>query len=134
MKKESLVREFVSRINDHDVEGVVALCSESLILTLASGRPVRGLPAARDEWTRIFARWPGYRITIREMMTKRGVVGIFGTEGWWTNGTSGDEAPTRHEVPAAWEVRVARRRVSEWRVYADEDGHGATAHRNVFGG
>ncbi len=110
---------FVAAINAHDVDALVTLMTPDHVFVDAGGQTVRGSTAMREGWTSYFQSFPDYQIVIREVLTFKDIVGIFGS-------AKGTHAPdgrmseeNRWEVPAAWEAKVRAGRVYEWRVYAE---------------
>jgi ketosteroid isomerase-like protein len=110
---------FIAAINAHDVDALVTLMTPDHLFVDAGGQTVRGSTAMRDGWTSYFQGFPDYHIGVRELLTFREVVGVFGTASGTYAPDGNMSAENSWEIPAAWEARVRNGRVCEWRVYAD---------------
>lgn len=123
MQKTALdvARAFVDRINCHDVEGLVALMTEDHCFVDGLGQVVRGREQMKKGWVGYFDWFPDYSVKVDEILSKGKVVGFFGTA-QGTYSVDGELLPKNHwEIPAAWKAVVLHGRVSEWRVYADNE-------------
>ncbi len=112
---------FVDRINSHDVEGLAALMTEDHCFVDGLGQTVRGRERMKTGWAGYFDWFPDYSVKVDDIFGKGNVVGLFGT----AQGTylvNGKLVSENHwEIPAAWKAGVQGGRVSEWRVYADNE-------------
>jgi len=112
---------FVERINRHDVGELVALMSEDHCFADGLGQGVRGREKMEKGWLGYFTWFPDYSIKVDESFSNGNLVALFGT----AQGTylaNGKLLPENHwEIPAAWKAVVRGGRVSEWRVYADNE-------------
>jgi ketosteroid isomerase-like protein len=112
---------FVDTINRHDIDGLVALMTEDHCFVDGLGQIVRGREQMKDGWIGYFGWFPDYSIKLDQMLSRGNVVGLFGTA-QGTHLVNGNLLPENHwEIPAAWKAVVHRGRVSEWRVYADNE-------------
>ncbi len=116
-----MVHDFVRRINEHNVDGVIALMSKDHLFVDSLGEQVQGREAMRRAWTGYFGFFPDYAITAGELVQKGGVFILLGT----ARGTYCVEGElpekNRWAIPAAWKAVVRNNRIAEWRVYADND-------------
>jgi ketosteroid isomerase-like protein len=123
MQKTALdvVLGFVEAINRHDVDGLVALMTEDHCFVDGLGQKVRGRERMEKGWVGYFGRFPDYSIKLDQTLSRGNVVALFGTA-QGTHSVNGNLPPENHwEIPAAWKAVVHRGRVSEWRVYADNE-------------
>jgi uncharacterized protein (TIGR02246 family) len=113
--------EFVDRINRHEAAGLAALMTEDHLFIDGLGQEVRGREQMEKGWLGYFAWFPDYSIQVDDALSRGNVVALFGTaEGTYVvNGNLLAEA--HWEIPAAWKAVVRDGRVSEWRVYADNE-------------
>lgn len=72
-------------------------------------------------WTNYFDLFPDYAVKVDDILSKGNMVGLFGTA-QGTYSVNGEFVSENHwEIPAAWKAVVQAGRVSEWRVYADNE-------------
>jgi ketosteroid isomerase-like protein len=64
---EAVVREFVARINMHDVDGVVALCTVEHRFVDSLGQVLTGHEQLRTAWSGYFALFRHYRIEVEAL-------------------------------------------------------------------
>ena len=115
------VLSFLERINQHEVEGLVALLTEDHLFVDALGARVRGREAMRTAWASYFHFFPDYIVSWTEIMQKGAAVGVFGSaRGTYCAGGAPSEE-NRWEIPAAWKAVVRDSRIAEWRVYCDNE-------------
>lgn len=120
-KAVDVVRAFVKRINEHNVEGLLALMSEDHLFVDSLGQKVQGREAMRRAWTGYFGFFPDYKISVLQQVQKRNVFVMLGTAGG-TYCVNGELLETnRWAIPAAWKAVVRNNRICEWRVYTDND-------------
>jgi ketosteroid isomerase-like protein len=123
MKKSALdvALAFVDRINRHDVSGLVALMTADHRFVDGLGHEARGREQMERGWLGYFAWFPDYSIKVDDTLSNRNVVALFGiAEGTYSE--KGTLVPDAHwKIPAAWKAVVRNQRVSEWRVYADNE-------------
>jgi ketosteroid isomerase-like protein len=114
---ESAVRNFIARINEHDVAGVVALCSAEHRFVDSLGHLTVGLERLREAWSGYFALFPDYRIEIELLLTAGDAVLLAG----WASATAGLGTPKQQHwrIPAAWRATTRGDLLDSWQVYAD---------------
>ena len=123
MKKSAadVALAFVDRINRHDVAGLAALMTEDHRFVDGLGQEVRGREQMEKGWLGYFAWFPDYFIKVDDTLSHGNVVALFGTA-QGTYAVKGNLLAEAHwEIPAAWKALVRDGRVSEWRVYADNE-------------
>ena len=123
MKKSAadVALEFVDRINRHDAAGLAALMTEDHRFVDGLGQEVRGREQMEKGWLGYLAWFPDYSIKVDDTLSHGNVVALFGTA-QGTYAVKGNPLAEAHwEIPAAWKAVVRDERVSEWRVYADNE-------------
>jgi len=123
MKKSAadVALAFVDRINRHDVPGLAALMTEDHRFVDGLGQEVRGREQMEKGWLGYLAWFPDYSIKVDDALSHGNVVALFGTA-QGTYAVQGQLSVEAHwEIPAAWKAVVRDGRVSEWRVYADNE-------------
>ncbi|MHC4080763.1 MAG: nuclear transport factor 2 family protein [Planctomycetota bacterium] len=112
-----VTRAFVDRINDHDVDGMVALMTEDHVFIDALGARTVGRKQMRKAWQSYFEAFPDYRIAVREMRPEGETVTVFGR----ARATVAGDPKGRMKMPGAWKANIRDGLVAEWRVVADTD-------------
>lgn len=112
---------FVGKINDHDVDGLVALMTPDHVFVDALNTTFRGAEQMRQGWKMYFSLFPDYAIEVTDEFEHGDVVAMFG-KAYGTFAVNG-KLPRENfwEVPAAWRAVVKDGCVAEWRVYCDND-------------
>jgi ketosteroid isomerase-like protein len=112
---------FVAKINEHDVDGLVALMTPDHVFVDALNTTFHGADQMRQGWKFYFAMFPDYAIEVKEVLDRDNVVAMFGT----ARGTFAVNGKLLREnfweILAAWKAVVKDGRVAEWRVYCDND-------------
>jgi hypothetical protein len=67
---ESIVRDFIRRINDHDPEGVVRLCTPLHVFTDSLGNRLTGRAALLPAWRGYFSLFPNYRVRVSALFAR----------------------------------------------------------------
>lgn len=116
----SLVLNFEKRINDHDVNGVVASFASDGHFVDSLGNVI-GMDKMNAAWTGYFRMVPDYRISHQEILSNGDIVALFGkAEGTYTaDGKLNKE--DFWSAPASWLARVESGKIREWRVYCDNE-------------
>jgi ketosteroid isomerase-like protein len=112
---------FVTKINEHDVDGLVALMTPDHVFVDALDNTFRGADQMRRGWKGYFAMFPDYAIEVIDELNCGNLVAMFG-KARGTFAVNG-KLPRENfwEVPAAWKAVVKDGLVAEWRVYCDND-------------
>jgi len=113
--------EFVDRINRHDVVGLVALMTEDHRFVDGLGQEMTGREQMEKGWLGYFAWFPDYSVKVDDALSRGSVVALFGTAQGTYAAKGNLLAEARWQIPAAWKAVVRDGRVSEWRVYADNE-------------
>jgi ketosteroid isomerase-like protein len=112
-----VARAFVDRINDHDVDGLVALMTEDHVFIDALGARTTGRKQLRKAWKSYFEAFRDYRITVRELLPAGETVTVSGR----VRATVPGDPKGRMKVPGSWEAVIREGRVARWRVIPDAD-------------
>jgi ketosteroid isomerase-like protein len=112
---------FAARINQHDVDGIVALMTPDHVFVDALNKTFRGAEQMRQGWQAYFKWFPDYAIEVTDEFSRGDVAALFGK----ARGTFAvnDKLVRENfwEIPAAWRAVVKDGRVAEWRIYCDND-------------
>lgn len=112
---------FVDAINRHDVDALVALMTKDHCFVDGLGQVVSGREQMKNGWIGYFRWFPDYSIKLDQSLSKDNVVALFGSA-QGTYAVHGKLSPANHwEIPTAWKAVVHGRRVSEWRVFTDNE-------------
>lgn len=115
------VRAFVDAVNAHNMGAMPALMTDDHRFVDALGAEVRGREEMRKAWVAYLLMVPDYTITVQDMVEHGDLVAVFGTASGTlaVGGASGEHL--RWQIPAAWRAVVSGGRISEWRIYADNE-------------
>jgi len=114
-----LVLQFMEKINQHDVDGLVGLMSEQHVLVDSLGTRLQGRDRLKAGWRAYFEMCPDYTVSHEELFAQGNVVVAVGSAGG-TIAAEGELKPeNRWRIPAAWMGTVRAGQLVEWRVYAD---------------
>jgi predicted oxidoreductase (fatty acid repression mutant protein) len=115
--------DFVSRINDHDVGGILELMADNHRFVDGLGQEVQGKEGMKKGWEEYFAWFPDYKMTIERSFSTKQWVALFGRG----SGTFAEPSKYRSKenlhwnIPAAWQARVVDGLLVEWQVYVDNE-------------
>ena len=117
----TVARQFIDRINAHDVDGIVGLLAPDHRFIDSLGTVFEGRDALRAGWAGYLRMVPDYTIEIERLVDDGETVFLVGhARGTYTHdGTLRPENAWR--TPAAWMTSVRRGLVCEWRVFADNE-------------
>lgn len=114
---EATVREFIARINSHDVEGIITLCAHAHRFVDGLGQVLTGYDQLRVAWSGYFNLFPDYQIDIESLAVDREVVLAAGSAS--ATAAAGTPTAQRWRIPAAWRAEVRGGLLVLWQVYAD---------------
>ena len=114
---EAAVREFIARINGHDVDGIVALCTTEHRFVDGAGRVLTGHEQLQAAWSGYFQLFPDYCVEIESLAVADAVVLAAGSAS--ATAAPGTPKAQRWRIPAAWRAEVRGGLVDLWQVYAD---------------
>ena len=112
------IRRFIQRINAHDADGIVALCTPGHVFTDSLGHRMIGRAALVPAWKGYFALFPNYHVHVSRLLASGGVVAVFGSAGGTLAGAESDAASS-WSIPAAFRAVIRNGRVAQWQVFAD---------------
>jgi ketosteroid isomerase-like protein len=112
---------FVTKINEHDLDGLVVLMTPDHVFVDALDNTFRGADQMRQGWKGYFAMFPDYAIEVMDELNHGNLVAMFG-KARGTFAVNG-KLPRENfwEIPAAWKAVVKDGLIAEWRVYCDND-------------
>jgi ketosteroid isomerase-like protein len=114
-------RQFVARINQHDVTALSQLMTPDHRLIDPGGAVVTGHERLEAGWRAYFQMVPDYWVALDHTFAEGDTVVLIGRAGG-TYAPDGRLSPARRwQVPAAWRAVVQGGAVAEWQVYADNE-------------
>ena len=118
---EPVVEAFVRAINRQDVDALAELMTEDHRFVDSLGKVVVGRERMRAGWKGYFAMVPDYTIVVEETFIDGPLVVLLGT-GQGTYAGGGHAGPeNRWSTPVALRAFVENGKLSEWRVYSDNE-------------
>jgi len=112
---------FVRAINGHNVDALAELMTEGHRFVDSLGNVVAGREKMRAGWAGYFGMVPDYSIAVDETYGDGSAVVMLGVAGG-TYAPDGElKAENRWKTGAALRAVIADGKVSEWRVYADNE-------------
>jgi ketosteroid isomerase-like protein len=122
MNSLQIAEQFVVAINAHNIEGIVALMTRDHRFTDSLGNVVEGRESMRGGWAAYFEMVPDYNLTIEKRFVAaentEEVVLVGMAYGSYAN-EGHIQAGSAWSTPIAVRAAVRHARISEWRVYAD---------------
>lgn len=118
MSNQTVFENFVLQINDHNVDGIIALMSDDFIFTDAQGVHFEGKENLKTGWTAYFKMFPDYKITI-DNSVENGTVFLASGTAEGTYGTAIESSERHWKIPAAWRAEIDNAKVKSWQIYAD---------------
>jgi len=117
----AVAQQFVDRINDHDVEGMLALMTGDHRMLDSLGNLMVGRDTMRAAWQGYFAMVPDYKISI-DMTFAEGDDAILCGVAGGTYAPGGKMDPSNAwRTPVALRAKIKTDLVEEWRIYADNE-------------
>jgi ketosteroid isomerase-like protein len=114
---EATVREYIARINQHDVEGIVVLCAHAHRFVDSLGQVLTGHDQLRAAWSGYFHLFPDYKIDVESLAVAGEIVLAAGSAS--ATAAAGTPTAQRWRIPAAWRAEVRGGLLVLWQVYAD---------------
>lgn len=111
---QTVVDNFIARINARDARGLVALCTPAHVFVDSLGSRLSDRANLERGWAGYFSLFPDYRIEVERMMSEGDLVLLQG----WASATY-SKTGRFWRIPAAWRAVVAGELIAEWQVYAD---------------
>ncbi len=117
----SVVKEYINRINNHDLNGMLEITDDNAVFIDSMGINTAGKRDMEKAWDMFLTFFPDYTIQTKDIISKNGMVAVFGTAKG-TVATGGRIlAENKFEIPASWTALVKDGKISKWRVYADNE-------------
>lgn len=111
---QTVVGNFIARVNARDARGLVALCTPAHVFVDSLGSRLSDLASLERGWAGYFSLFPDYRIEVERMISDGELVLLHG----WACATY-SKTGRSWRIPAAWRAVVAGELIAEWQVYAD---------------
>lgn len=105
-------RQFVTAINNHDIDDLTALLAPDHTFIDSLGNRVQGAASMAAGWRSYFKMCPDYWIRTDQVMTEGSAALAVGEAGGTIDGLA-------WQTPAAWKAVVCDGKLVEWRVFAD---------------
>jgi dipeptidase E len=116
-----IVREYIKKINEHDLLGLLEMTSEDAVFIDSMGINTKGRLDMRKAWDVLLTFFPDYTVQVKDIISKNGMVAVFGT----AKGTLATDGrileENKFEIPASWTAVVKEGKIAKWRVYADNE-------------
>jgi ketosteroid isomerase-like protein len=112
MNPRDAFQQFVTAINEHDVQQLQALMTGDHRFVDSLGNQVETAAVMAAGWTGYFKMCPDYWIRIDQIAATDDVVLAAGAAGGTMRGAG-------WQTPAAWQAVVRDGKIAEWRVFAD---------------
>jgi peptidase E/ketosteroid isomerase-like protein len=113
------VKEYISRINSHDINGLLEMTDDDAVFIDSMGINTTGKYEMQNAWEVLLSFFPDYTVEIKDMISRNGTVAVFG-KAKGTLATDGNILEeNKFEIPASWTAIVKEGKIAKWRVYAD---------------
>ena len=119
MSNQAVFENFVLQINDHNVDGIIALMSDDFIFTDAQGIHFEGKEKLKKSWEAYFKMFPDYKITINNSSENATVFLASGTAEGTYGGARNASGDNYWNIPAAWRAEIDNAKVKSWQIFAD---------------
>lgn len=119
MSNQTVFENFVLQINDHNVDGIIALMSDDFIFTDAQGIHFEGKENLKKSWEAYFKMFPDYKITINNSSENATVFLASGTAEGTYGGARNASGDNYWNIPAAWRSEIDNAKVKSWQIFAD---------------
>ncbi len=112
---------FVEKINAHDLHGITEMMSSDHAFVDSLGTKTTR-PAIDSGWAQYFTMVPDYWIRIDRTIVDGDDLILFGVAGGtYVPSMTEMKKENKWETPAVWVARARNEKISEWRVYADNE-------------
>jgi SnoaL-like domain len=121
MTDSKIALRFVEEINAHKVDGLVGLMTTDHVFIDSLGNKV-SRPEIETGWKQYFEMVPDYWIQIERTFSEKDTSILLGKAGG-TFVPNGEKmrAENKWETPGVWLAEIRNEKVSEWRVYCDNE-------------
>ncbi len=114
-----VVCKYIKLINEHDIPGLLDITADDAVFIDSMGINTEGKNQMQKAWDILLTFFPDYTVQDKEIISKNGMVAVFGT----AKGTLATDgkllAENKFEIPASWIASVENGKITKWRVYAD---------------
>jgi ketosteroid isomerase-like protein len=118
---DSAASRFIACIKAHDVGGLIELMSEDHVFVDSLGSRL-SRPAIEQGWRQYFEMVPDYWIKIDRAISDGDTSVLIGSAGGtWVPPGGKQETENEWRTPAVWIANVRDGKISEWRVYCDNE-------------
>jgi len=105
--------EFLSQINSHNLDGMIALLSDDAVYINPFGEEIADPFVVKYAWNRHFDSYPDFFVEVEQVIESGNYVAVFGQ----SISTPGLVEGAENKVPTAWRVRIEFGKVSSWQVF-----------------
>jgi ketosteroid isomerase-like protein len=116
---KKMVYEFVSAINDHNIDQIYSLMADDHVFIDAHGNQVAGKDKMKAGWTGYFQWFPDYKIEITEIFSHGDTLAAFGFASGTFKGIKTENRDNYWRIPASWRILLSQDKIKLWQVYAD---------------
>ncbi|HXH20979.1 MAG TPA: nuclear transport factor 2 family protein [Dehalococcoidia bacterium] len=113
------VLAFIDRINQTDLEGLLALMTDDHYLKVMDEAPLRGKEAQRPAWDGYFTAYPDYVIYPSRIAASGATVAVLGTT---TGSHLGLPDEAEMKLTVIWRAEVRDGLLASWEVLEDTPG------------
>ena len=114
MSKVETVKEYISAINEKNVDRLIEMMSEDHLFIDAYGQS-ETKEMMKSGWVGYFLWFPDYHIEVEEIIEGAKSIGIFG----YASGSYLEQENKYWRIPASWRAVVQGDQLEIWQVYAD---------------
>jgi dipeptidase E len=114
-----IVKKYINCINEHDIPGLLELTAQDAVFIDSMGIDTKGIAEIRKAWDVLLTFFPDYSIYVKDIISKNGMVAVFGTAKGTLSADGKISAENKFEIPASWTAAVENGKITKWRVYAD---------------
>jgi len=114
-----IVLDFISAINNRDIDKILFLLSENHEFIDSQGNIVTGKNNMKYAWICYFELFPDYKIDITEILENELIIGLFGFASGTYKNLINKGNSNYWKIPASWKAIVKDDKIQLWQVYAD---------------
>ena len=118
---QTIAHAFVNAINHQDVDALCRLMSDEHRFIDSLGTVVQGREKMRDGWSCYFRMVPDYTVAVHETFSDGPIVVMLGVAAGTYVKDRQALPDNSWQTPAAWRAQILDGKVTEWRVYADNE-------------
>jgi ketosteroid isomerase-like protein len=126
--------EFIDRINSHDVALLGGLITEDHLYIDAQGNQTRGRHELERSWRACFEWFPDYSVQVEQAFANGNIAVVTGCAMGTYSIHGRLNRENRWRTPSAWQAVIRNQKISEWRVYADNEPVWKVLREKRYGG